>query len=699
MVRVFIAIACCILYFFPTLLLSQIVPDSIDIVRDKWGVPHIFAQTDAEVAYGFAWATAEDDFETMQGQMLPIRGLMGQVYGKEGAVGDVAVHLLALHELVEKRYEKDLSEDFRKVVEAYAEGVNAYAEAFPEEVLHKKLFPITGRDIIKSYVLGVSLMSGVNRSLQAILQERLNPLQKVEATGSNAFAVNNTRTADGQTYLAINSHQPLEGLNSWYEAHLCSEEGWNILGSTFAGGVSIFHGVNEYLGWAHTVNYPDLADIYQLEMHPKDKLTYKFDGKWVELSPYFTKARIKLMGFLPIGLKQKFYQSKYGVTFKTDQGFFALRFPANRDIRAAEQWYRMNKAKNFEDFRACLDMQGLISTNVVYADREHHIYYLSNGKIPLRPQGYNWAEVVPGNTSATLWRDTYFPIDSLPQVFDPRCGYVYNCNNTPFSSTSEKENPKFLKRHELMGYKEPGEETNRSVRLHHLLASDSSISYQEFKEIKYDQAYHTPLLSSPKLEPIFHLNPNTYPSISESIKLLSKWDRIADKESPAASLFILTIHFLVEETGRSSLSSGDKLTEFVLATALQSAQNHLMAYFGKREVPLGELQKHKRGNKALGYGGGPDVLAAVGSVLADDGTLWPRAGDSYIQLVRFSDKGVHIETVNAYGASAKEESPHYTDQMDLFTSQQLKPMTLDKATVYKEAKEVYPPKFRGKKKK
>ncbi len=686
--------------FYPLILLmglsllgqSQIIPDSIDIVRDKWGVPHIFAETDAEVAYGFAWATAEDDFETMQGQLLPVKGLMGRVYGKEGAIGDVAVHLLGTKELVERKYTTDLSPEFRKVVEAYAEGVNAYAKAFPKEVLHKKLFPITGKEVIQGYVLGVSLMSGVNKSLQAILSERLTPLAKVEATGSNAFAIRNTRTADGQTYLAINSHQPLEGLNSWYEAHLCSEEGWNILGSTFAGGLSIFHGANDYLGWAHTLNYPDLADVYELKMHPSEKLTYSFDGKWEKLSPYFTKAKIKLLGFLPLGLTQKFYQSKYGVTFQTDQGFFALRFPANRDIRAAEQWYRMNKAKNLKEFQACLAMQGLVSTNIVYADREHNIYYLSNGKFPKRKAGYNWEGVVPGDTSATLWSDDYYPLDSLPQVLNPQSGYVYNCNNTPFSSSSAKENPSYREVHHLMGYQKPGMETNRSIRLSHLLEKDEEISYAEFKEIKYDQSYHSPLSSSPKLEPIFSLNPNKYPTISKSIELLQNWDRMADKESEAASIFILALRNIIEQTGRASLRTGDKLTEFVMASAIQNAQNHLLTYFGKMKVPLGELQRHSRGNISLPYGGGPDVLAAVGSTITEEGHLRPRAGDSYIQLVRFSDEGVEIESVNAYGASAKEGSPHYTDQMELFTNQRLKPMTLDKEEVYREAKRVYSPK-------
>ena len=670
---------------------AQIVPDSITIVRDKWGVPHIFGKTDAEVAYGFAWATAEDDFETMQGQLLPIKGKMGLVYGKDGAIADVAVHVLGIRDTVEARYESDLSPEFRKVVEAYAAGVNAYAKAHKKEVLRKDLFPVEGKDIIKAYMLGTSLMAGINRTLTAILNNRLEPIQKIAPTGSNAFAIRNTRTADGKTYLAINSHQPLEGLNSWYEAHLCSEEGWNILGSTFAGGISIFHGANEHLGWAHTVNYPDLADVYSLTMHPEKPLTYKYDGEWKALIPYPTKAQVKLLKLFRVGLKQEFYQSVYGVTFKTPKGFFALRYPGNQDIRAAEQWYHMNKATNFTEFKKALEMLSIISTNLVYADRAHNIFYVSNGKLPKRDSQYDWSGVLPGDTSATFW-EAYYPFSSLPQVENPPSGFVYNCNNTPFSSSALSDNPDVSQIPKTMGYQKPKEETNRSVRLHALIEADKEINYKEFKTIKYDQAYHSPLHSAPKLEKIFSLDPSAYPHIAQSLDLLKNWDRVADVESPAASIFILALKNIIEKVGNKSLRSGEKLTEFVMVSALESAQNHLQEHFGKKEVALGELQQHSRGKVSLPYGGGPDVLAAVHSSFTKDGRLRPRAGDSYIQLVQFSDSGVEIESVNAYGASAKPESPHYTDQMELFTTQKLKPMTLDREKVFAEAKRIYSPK-------
>lgn len=684
-----------ILFFFLFLTTyGQIDPERITIVRDHWGVPHIFAPTDAEVAYGFAWATAEDDFRTVQEQLLPVRNLAGLVLGKSGAFMDVAVHLMDSKSIVAERYEQDLSPDFRAVLDGYAAGMNAYAAAHPKEVLHKKLFPVQPQEIVEIYILGMSLLSGIDRDLRAILEERLPVISTEEGRGSNAFAISKRKTKEDKTYLAINSHQPLEGMNSWYEAHLCSEEGWNILGAAFPGGVTIFVGSNPYLGWGHTVNHGDLADTYQLHMHPEEEDQYRFDGQWLTLEPYFIKARIKLLGLIPVGAKQKFYKSKYGVTFKTKQGVFALRFSANRDIRAAEQWYRMNKATDWASFRAALEMQAIISTNIVYADRDDHIFYVGNGRFPKRDPQYDWRGVLPGDTSATLWEDEYYPLDSLAQVLDPASGYVYNCNHSPFLSSAPADNPSPDKVPKTMSYRPAEVLTNRGARFAELIDQYDKIDYDDFKTIKYDVAYTNPLIAYPKLEPIFSLSAEKYPELRESIELLQQWDRAATLESRAASTFILALNYLLrhpELKGEGSLRSGTELDEAKIVEALHFTEAHLQKHFGVSQIPLAQLQRHTRGEVSLPMPGAPDVLAAIYSQTKKNGTIRPYVGDSYIQLARFSEEGVELETVNAFGASAKAGSAHYTDQMSLFSQQQLKTMTLDREKIFAEAERVYHP--------
>jgi acyl-homoserine-lactone acylase len=246
--------------FFITYNFAQINPDDITIIRDQWGVPHVYAKTDAQVAYGLAWASAEDDFETIQETLLPIRGGLGAVKGVEGAVLDFAAHLIEVNEIVDERYEAEISPKFKEILKAYAQGMNDFAEKYPKEILSKKMFPINGQDVIKGYTLALTLLSGLPGDLQKVVSGKMEALENRTPMGSNAFAVNSNKTKDGQTYLAINPHQPLEGPYSWYEAHLVSEEGMNVLGATLLGGMHVTVGANENLAWTHTVNHADFSE-------------------------------------------------------------------------------------------------------------------------------------------------------------------------------------------------------------------------------------------------------------------------------------------------------------------------------------------------------------------------------------------------------------------------------------------------------
>lgn len=686
--------SCSILIFTISSLLSfgQVELSNIEIVRDSFGVPHIFAPTDEEVAYGLAWATAEDDFVTIQQQLLPIRGLAGRVNGKSGAIFDVAVHILDPGQIVDQDYESELSPKFKSILEHYIKGINKYAVLHPEEVLHKDLFPATTKDILKAHVLGMALLSHADKPIFKILGENALSMGINETRGSNAFAINSKKSADGNTYMAINSHQPLEGLNSWYEAHLCSEEGLNIVGANFVGGVSIFHGTNEHISWAHTVNHADFADVYKLEMHPTKKHVYKFNDQWLKLEDYHTKAKIKLLGFIPFGLKQKFYKSVFGTTFITEEGVFALRITANQTIKTAEQWYLMNKAENYGAFRKALELQGITCTNIVYADKYDNIFYISNGLLPVRSKDMDWKKIVIGTSSEDLW-DTYYPIDSLPQVFNPAEGYVYNCNHSPFLSADKNSNPMEHKIPSTMGYQGPEILTNRGERFYTLINSYDKLSYEDFKQIREDRYFEKPMGSAPKLEVLFNLDPKKHPSHSSSIIALQAWDRNFSGNSTEASLVILVInHLFSNGISTEDLHSGDKLTEEKLIKALKFAEDHLRENFGTTSLPLNKLQIHSRGDTFLPFAGGPDVMAAVYSTIQEDGTVRPIAGDSYIQMVQWTKDGPIIESINAYGASNHEDSAHHTDQMELFTNQKLKPMSLNKELVYKQAKRIYNPK-------
>ena len=663
--------------------IAQFNANKIDIVRDKYGVPHIFGKTDPEVAYGLAWAHAEDDFTTIQQSLLAGKSMLASYVGKKGASIDYIIHLLRIPELVEEKYETDLSPAFKRLLEGYCAGLNAYAVKHPGEVLLKKAFPMTPKDMVQYSVLQLCVLSGADKALASIFGGTVPLLENYKTAGSNAFAFNSHKTTDGQVYLDINAHQPLEGPVAFYEAHLCSEEGWNIIGANFPGAPSILHGCNEYLGWAHTVNAPDKLDVYQLEINPANKLQYKFDGQWEMLEEKNAPLKVKIAG-IRVSVNKKVHWSKYGPTIITPRGTFSIRMPAQMDIRGLEQWYRFNKAKNFTEFKAALNMLAIPGYNIVYADRYDTIYYLSNGRIPIRDPKFNWKGTLPGNTSATLWNSLH-PLADLPQVLQPNSGFVYNTNHSPFHSTEGPENP--VNKDLTMGYETL--ENNRSTRFAEMLAGYDKISFENFRKIKFDRQYPARFAFPTNIDSLFLLKAAEHPAIADLINNLNQWDKKADAESIGAGTFLLVYNAVYKSLG-AYLKTRSLSTEQCIHI-LTTVRAEMMKDFGRTNLQLGDIQKLVRGDKVLPQPGLPDVLAPMYSVPYKNGMVKGTQGDAYVELVRFTKDGPIIESINTYGASSRKNSPHYTDQMEMYTHQQTKPMTLNKAEVYKTAERIYHP--------
>ncbi len=663
---------------------SEIDPSQIDIVRDAYGVPHIFAKTDPEVAYGLAWAHAEDDFETIQKCFLAAKGMLGLTLGREGATVDYVVYLLRIRELVEQGFQDDISDQYKSVLQGYCDGFNAYAESHPKEVLEKKSFPITPQDVLTYSVLQLAMGCGVESALKEILDGTVE-LAEWSPAGSNGFAFNSKKTADGNVYLAINTHHPLQGQVAWYEVHLSSEEGWNILGSLFPGSPVIFTGVNEYLGWTHTVNHPDKLDIYQLEMNPENELQYLVDGTWHTLEETTVKLKMKVPG-INLHIRKKAYWSIYGPTLITSKGVFSIRTGGIMDIRGLEQWYWMNKARTFSEFRNVLEMQALPSYNLIYGDRYDTIYYLSNAKIPFRQPGFDWTGTLPGNTSQTLWTK-FHPLEDLPQVLNPSSGYVYNANHSPFNATGGADNLHEADFDPTMGYET--HDNNRSLRVMELMQQYDKVSFEDFKNIKYDLQLPRKLAYPVNIDTIFLLDENAYPEYSDLIGALNRWDRKAVADSHGAAVFAVFFYY-VADLYRSDKTLTALTTDGCLE-ALSYVKNYMLKNFGTTDIRLGDYQRLERGDKSLPLWGIPGVLSTMYSTPSDNGRVKGTIGDCYIALIKFTHNGPEIETVNAFGASNHEGSIHYDDQMELFQQQRTKPMTLDRDLVYRDAKTIYHP--------
>ena len=670
---------------------AQVNVLNIDIVRDKWGVPHIYGKTDAETAYGLAWATSEDDFRTVQRMLLAVKGKLGEVDGQGGAILDFLAFIAGVEKVVNEQYDTAYSVAYKKVLAAYAEGLNAYASAHGNEVLRKGVFPVTERDIAKEYVLTNVLLTSVYLDIQKIFTGDIKLYEENYPQGSNAFAFNQSRTTDGKTYLAVNSHQPLEGMFSWYEAHINSEEGLNMLGGTFPGGSSIFVGTNPDLGWACTLNHPDMDDVYKLDMNPHKSLQYWFDDHWETLEVRKKTVKVKL-GPIRLPITKTFYWSKYGTTIESHGNYYAVRFASNMDIKSAEQLYHMNKSKSFTEWRNIMRGNHIPGMNFMYADRKDTIFYVSTAQMPFRNPGYNWKKVLPGNTAATLWPSRFHAFDSIPQLLNPGCGYMVSTNNSCFDVAKIGYNLKPENYDPTFGY--GTEKNNRSIMAHYLIGQQNRLSYEDFKRIKFNRSFNDSMYdyNLDNVMTLMNLSPVKYPELADAISVIRSWNHGSEPDNKEASLMSFALYNVIDIiSSKGNEYENNRFPERAYAEALRAAKRHMMEYFGQLRVPLGDVQKHVRGNVVLPVGGVPEVLAASITQPYKDGKRKTYVGDSYIELVRYSKDSVQIESVNAFGASAKPESPHYTDQMQMFVDQKLKPMTLDKESIYKNAERIYHP--------
>ncbi len=658
------------------------------IIRDAYGVPHIYGPRDRDVAFGLAYAHAEDDWATIEETLFFSRGALASQTGKNGAITDYLVAALNVWPDIDAQYESVLSAETRLLVEAYAAGVNFWC-AEKRSRCKSGVAPVSGKDIVAGFVIRTPFFYGLDAELTALFEaepethsalrqarEALLRLPPSVEIGSNALAVAPSRATDGHTRLMVNSHQPYTGPVAWYEARLKSEEGWDMIGGLFPGSPVISHGAGPKLGWAFTVNKPDLVDVYRLEVDSLKKPTqYRFDGVWKPLTKSKAQLRVKLFGPFSLPVSREVYRSEHGPVFLTRAGVFAVSYAAMDDIRGVEQFYRLNKASSFTEWRAAMTMQAVPSFNAVYADGAGTIAYYYNAAIPARAEGRDWSIPAPGNRSDLLWRGA-LPFGSAPHVVAPRSGYVVNANNNPFESSSIEDSPR--PEDFPASYGIDMKTTNRGLRTQELYGADEAISSDEFIAYKMDRYYSRDSRLARLIDGLLTndrvLND---PGLSEAVSLLRAWDRSASADSRSAALAI--------RTGRLALGwylAGEDAETPDPEAALEQAAQELKAAFGRIDPLWSEAMKLKRGGESWPLNGGPETLRAVYPDGDDAAGAWTAAGgDTYILYADWPPEGPpSIKTIHQFGAATLDEkSPHYADQAPLFVAEKWKspPMTLE----------------------
>jgi len=680
----------------------------VNIIRDDWGVPHIYGKSDADVSFGLAYAHAEDDFETMQIAVAAARGKLARYQGKGAAVTDYLVLFMGVWDTIERRYETDVKDDVKLLAEAYATGLNLYAAQNPDATW-RGLAPFTAQDVIAGFIFKTPLFYGLDGTLLELFGDErgqeiaLDPAggrqsfhigaKTMAERGSNAIAISRERSGDNTARLLINSHQPMNGPVAWYEAHIISEQGEigktiNMTGATFPGVPLMLQGFSDNLGWGNTVSEQDLADVYVLTRNPKNKNQYLLDGEWLDFAASTARIEVKLFGPFVFKANRKVLRSKHGSVVEAKHGIYAVRYAGMDEIGQLEQYYRLNQAQDFDGFMAAMALNTLPSINYIYADKDGNVGFIHNAQYPNRIEasngGWDWSKYLPGDRSDLIWQG-YRPFKDVPKLINPSSGLVYNSNNAPSSATDGPDNLKLSDFPKSQGLQ--SNQTNRSLRMIEMTDGTTLVDKDRLLALKFDNKYADNSRANAVIAEILALDWSGDPKMLEAVEHLRTWDRRTDVENRHAALGVLTV--LADITAKFT-----RIPAPEPQIAFRSAVDYLVQHYGRIDPTWGEVNRLKRGKIDIPIDGAPDIMRAIYPAgFGVDGTLTAVAGDTWIALAEWgSDGSFNADVIHQFGsASTVPTSPHYADQVEMFATHKWRKALRDKAEIKNHATREYTP--------
>lgn len=683
----------------PEVLAAAAARYDAEIIRDSFGVPHVYGARDADAAFGLAYAHAEDDFETIQETVAAARGVLAHYRGKDAAPVDYISSLLGVWDTIEARYETDVPADVKAMAEGYVAGLNLYASEHPEKTWGG-LAPFTPEDVVAGFIFKTPFFYGLDGTLlelfgadrtQTIALDPEGPKKSflmgprpASELGSNAFAVSPARSGDGVTRLVINSHQPLTGPVAWYEAQITSGEGLDITGGLFPGTPVILHGFNKHLGWANTVSAQDLIDTYVLTINPDNAGQYWLDGAWADFETSTARINVKLLGPFAFPAKRPVRRSVHGPVIEGPTGTYAIRYAGMGEIRQLEQYYRLNKSGSLPQFMEAMALNALPSINYVYGDKAGNIALIHNAQYPNRDDGWDWSHDLPGDRSDLVWQG-YRPWDEVPKLVNPASGFVFNANNTPYSATDGPDNLKPDDFPQSMGLQT--NQSNRSLRILELTGDSDAIGRERLLAIKFDTKYAAGSEAEDVVKAVLAADWSGEPEMVEAAAHLASWDFGTDARSRTAALGSLT-------TTRAITEKYTHIPAPAPEQAFRDAVTWLKQHHGRIDPEWGEVNRLVRGSVSLPISGAPDTLRAVyPKEIRGDGELHMSAGDTWIALVEWDAGGNQTASViSPFGsATLDESSPHYADQAPLFAEGKWRKALLSRTGIEADAARTYRP--------
>ena len=654
--------------------LSVAYAESVSLLRDEWGVPHIFADSMPGACYGLGWSQAEDRPEQLLRNYRFSAGTMAEAFGEDWVDHDWRRRLVGQQHVCQARY-KEIPKDVRDAIEAFQEGVTAYMAEHPDEVpewapeIEPWMVPALGREIILNWPLGQA-------------QTELEKRGEVDFEfSSNQWAAAPKRTKLGCTIFCIDPHIPWDGLFRFYEFRLHAGD-VHLSGFGPVGAPTLGLGHNDRLGWACTTGGPDTTDVYVEQVNPDDPLQYRYDGEWRDMTTRDVTINVK--DDEPV--KRTVEYTHHGPVMLREEGkAYTLACPYLDQVDLVTQLYRMGTAKNLGEFKAAIGLLQLMEQNTMYADVDGNIFYCRTGRVPIRPEGFDFGKPVPGNTSRSEWQGLHDMAD-LVQLENPERGYMQNCNLGPDMMLADcplrpDDYPSYIY------HAPPGQTNSRGRRAVELLEAAQKLTVKQAMAIALDThaegAEEWQAAMTEAAEGFTEDQLKQTPGLEEALEAFAEWGGFLEIDATGAP-FYRALREMARETDpqpdNDLIRQGKPLPEDQKASLREAAikaVEYLTERFGKSVLPWGDVHRIKRGDKswpaAGGDSGGGSTLRAVGTSQGDDGVFYGRSGQSWTQVVIFERGAVRSYSATPYGQSDRPDSPHYTDQAEkLYSRRKLK---------------------------
>ena len=692
----------------------------VTIIRDKWGVPHIYGKTDADAVFGLLYAQCEDDFNRVEMNYIEKLGRMSEVRGEPKLYDDLLIKMIISEEDAIRDY-KAAPAWLKKLCDAFADGINYYLATHPDVrpvlLTHfEPWYPFLWTDGSIGAINTAEMSAGDLKNFYGkggSFSSAATPGEEI-LTGSNGFAFAPSITRSGKAILYINPHV------TFYfrpEVHMVSEEGLNAYGAVTWGQFFIYQGFNEQCGWMHTSSDVDAADTYFEKVRKEgDKWSYFHDGKWKPVTTRKISIRVGKGAGATTKVITAFYTHHGPVMGKQDEQWITLRAD-NRLPEGLRQCWLRTRARNIEEFKKTLDLRGNISNNTVYADAQGNIAYWHGNRIPRRDSAYDWSRPVDGTTTATEWQG-YHDVSEIVQKINPPAGWLQNCNSTPFtvagSDSPDKKAYPF--------YMAPDGENFRGLNAVRVLSEGSSYDLDKVIKAGYDTRAAAFEVLVPALIKAYDTAPvqdkGPWAQLAEPLALLRDWDFRVGEQSVATTLAVewgqkLQPHILME--ARKSTTVPDQVesyTRFVATAQPAILLNQMLAtvtdlkrLYGRWDVPWGEINRFQRFSPAIEQSFDDRLPSLpVGFVSSAWGMLpsytsktfagtikrYGINGNSFVCAVEFGDKIV-ARSLLAGGNSGHTDSPHFFDQGGMYARGEFKDVLFYREDVERHAEKKYKP--------